>query len=95
VSALGVVALVIVGVLRLLKGYATHERTVFDQVTQARADAGRRFYTGNARALNTRVESVPSNLVASVFHVDQAAYFPLDDPDARNAIKVDLGSSTS
>jgi LemA protein len=58
--------------------------------TEDRIAAGRRFYNGNVRALNTRVESVPSNLVASMFHIAPAAYFPLDDPSARQAIKVDL-----
>lgn len=58
--------------------------------TEDRIAAGRRFYNGNVRALNTRVESVPSALIANMFHFKQAAYFPLDDPAARDAVRVDL-----
>src|SRR4051812_4114863 len=43
--------------------------------TEDRIAAGRRFYNANVRALNTRVESVPSNVVASVFGFKQAEYF--------------------
>ena len=34
--------------------------------TEDRIAAGRRFYNGNVRALNTRVESFPSSIVASL-----------------------------
>ena len=58
--------------------------------TEDRIAAGRRFYNGNVRAYNTRVESVPSNLIAARFHFTAADYFPLDDPTARQAIAVQL-----
>ena len=61
--------------------------------TEDRIAAGRRFYNGNVRALNTRIEAVPSNLVANMFKFKQAAYFPLEDPAARAAIKVDFGGT--
>jgi len=106
-----------------VKGYATHEREVFEKVTQARAQAmqaqgvkekqeaenvlsgalkslfavsenypelkaadnflelqreltdtedkiqgARRFYNGNVRDLNIKVETFPSNLIASLFN---------------------------
>jgi LemA protein len=51
--------------------------------TEDRIAAGRRFYNGNVRALNTRVESVPSSLVASMFGFRQAEYFASDDPEMR------------
>ena len=122
-----------------VKGYAAHERGVFEAVTQARAQAaspgstpgeqaqqenlltgalrqlfavaeaypdlkastnfqqlqaqlaetedriaaGRRFYNGNVRGLNTRVESFPSNIVAKLFHFVRAEYFQADDPETR------------
>ena len=129
-----------------VKGYAAHEREVFEEVTRARAQAatpgsspaeqgrqegilgqalgrlfavaeaypdlkastnflelqreltetedriaaGRRFYNGNVRALNTRVESFPSNLVASMFGFHQAEYFEVDDEAVRSAPTVDF-----
>jgi LemA protein len=59
--------------------------------TEDRIAAGRRFYNGNVRALNTRVEAFPSSLVAGWFHFEHADYFPLDDPKVRDAVRVDLG----
>jgi LemA protein len=59
--------------------------------TEDRIAAGRRFYNGNVRALNTRVEAFPSALVARAFGFTTAAYFPLDDPGARAAVAVAFG----
>jgi LemA protein len=51
--------------------------------TEDRIAAGRRFYNGNVRALNTRVEAFPSSLIASNFGFKQAEYFAADDPEVR------------
>lgn len=127
-----------------VKGYAAHERGVFDEVTQARAAAagagtgpavqaqqenvltaalgrlfavaenypvlrasenfqqlqtelsttedriaaGRRFYNANVRALNTKVESFPANVIANMFGFVRAEYFEVDDPQVRQAPQV-------
>ena len=51
--------------------------------TEDRIAAGRRFYNGNVRALNTRVEAFPSSVVAGTFGFKKAEYFAADDPDIR------------
>ena len=48
--------------------------------TEDRIAAARRLYNLEVRALNRRVEAVPSNLVASMFGFSRAEYFELDDP---------------
>lgn len=124
-----------------VKGYAAHERGVFDEVTRARAAAagpgagpaeqaaqenalnaalgrllavaenypvlrasenfqqlqaelantedrvaaGRRFYNANVRELNTKVETFPPNVIASMFGFTRAEYFEADDPQVRQA----------
>jgi LemA protein len=51
--------------------------------TEDRIAAGRRFYNGNVRALNTRVESFPASLIAKSFGFEKAEYFTADDPEVR------------
>ena len=122
-----------------VKGYAAHERAVFDEVTRARAAAtggasnpaaqaqqeqalsqslgqlfavaenypvlrasenfqqlaselantedriaaGRRFYNANVRTLNTKVETFPANMIASMFGFARAEYFETQDAAER------------
>jgi LemA protein len=58
--------------------------------TEDRIAAARRFYNGNVRALNTRVEAFPSSVVASLGHFEKAEYFQTDDPAVRAPVQVDL-----
>jgi LemA protein len=60
--------------------------------TEDRIAAGRRFYNGNVRALNTRVEAFPSSIVASVFNFDKAEYFEVEDAAVRAGVQVDFSS---
>ena len=55
--------------------------------TEDRIAAGRRYYNANVRQLNTRVETVPSNLVATMAHVTREEYFEAEDA-ARTAPSV-------
>ncbi len=48
--------------------------------TEDRIAAGRRFYNGNVRALNTRVRTFPSTVVASMFGFTTMDFFELSDP---------------
>jgi LemA protein len=127
-----------------VKGYATHEKSVFEKVTQARSMAmhtsspaekakaenmlgdtlkslfavaeaypelkasvnftqlqnqlqelensieyARRYYNAVVRDYNITVESVPSNIVASMFNFKQEEFFELAEPEAeRKPVKV-------
>lgn len=126
-----------------VKGYAAHERELFEKVTQARAQAmgantvgekaqaenmlsstlkslfavaenypdlkasqnflelqreltdtedkiqaARRFYNGNVRDLNIRIEMFPSNLVAGAFGFKKMEFFELAEAEAREPVKV-------
>jgi LemA protein len=133
-----------------VKGYASHEREVFEKVTQARAAAiqaqgpaqqaqaenvltsalrglfavaenypqlratenfqalqaelsntedriqvSRRFYNANVREYNERVQSVPSNMVASMFGFKPEEYFEIEEADratVAQAPRVDFGT---
>ncbi len=120
-----------------VKGYATHEQTAFEKVTEARAkamsasgvadkgqaenmltgalksvfaiaeaypdlkanqnflelqqelsdtenkiQASRRFYNGNVRDLNTKIETFPSNIIAGMFAFVKREFFELDESEA-------------
>lgn len=58
--------------------------------TEDRIAASRRFYNGNVRAYNTRVQTFPSNLVAAMFGFRTRDFFELREPAARTAPDVDL-----
>lgn len=119
-----------------VKGYATHESSVFEKVTEARSkamqassigehanaekvlgqavtglfgiaeaypdlkantnflelqrelsdtenkiQAARRFYNGTVKDFNTKVQSVPSNIIASMFGFKTTEFFDLADDD--------------
>jgi LemA protein len=53
--------------------------------TEDRIQAARRFYNANVRDLNTRVQVVPSNLVASMFGFREAEFFEIEDAVQRQA----------
>lgn len=62
-------------------------------LTEDRIAAGRRFYNGNVRAYNTRTQTVPSNMVANVFHFEPAEFFELAEPGIRQVPSVELSST--
>ncbi len=57
--------------------------------TENKIQAARRFYNGNARDLNIKVESFPSNVIASMFKFTKMEFFDLADNDAaHNPVEV-------
>ena len=61
--------------------------------TEDRIQAARRFYNGNVRQMNTRVEVFPSNLIASACGFCQEEFFEVESTAVRQAPAVDLGGS--
>lgn len=59
--------------------------------TEDRIAAGRRYYNANVREYNTKVDSVPTNLIASAFKFEKATYFEVNDPAVRQAPDVNFG----
>ncbi len=50
--------------------------------TENKIQAARRFYNGNVRDYNTKVETAPSNVIAKAFSFGKKEYFDLADNDA-------------
>lgn len=130
-----------------VKGYATHEKGVFENVTRARAEAleakstkekseaenqltsalrsvfavaeaypqlkanenfaklqdeltdtedkiqaARRFYNGNVRDMNIKVQSFPTNIFANMLGFKKRDLFELEEAAAREPVKVDFKS---
>ena len=61
--------------------------------TEDRIAAGRRFYNANVRELNTKVESVPSNIIAGFTNIGRADYFEVENEQVRSVPQVSFGNS--
>ena len=58
--------------------------------TEDRIQAARRFYNGNVRDLNTRIEVFPSNLIASMFNFAKEEYFEVESSVIRKVVDVNF-----
>lgn len=58
--------------------------------TEDRIQAARRFCNGNVRELNNKVETFPSNIVASLYGFSTREFFEVDDSRAYTAPNVSL-----
>ncbi len=58
--------------------------------TEDRIQASRRFFNGNVRDLNTRVEVFPSNLIAALFGFRREEFFEVASASERAAPEVGL-----
>jgi len=57
--------------------------------TENKIQAARRFYNGSVRDFNTKVESVPSNVIANMFSFMKREYFDLpEDSEQREPVEV-------
>jgi len=58
--------------------------------TEDRIQAARRFYNGNVRDMNTRIEVFPSNLIASLFSFTKEEYFEVESSVIRRVVDVNF-----
>jgi len=59
--------------------------------TENKIEMARRFYNGAVRGLNTKVQTIPANLVAGLFGFRLREYFNIETSDAANPA-VDFGA---
>ena len=58
--------------------------------TEDRIQASLRFFNGNVRENNNKVQQFPSNVIAGMFSFTLREFFELDVPEAREPVKVDF-----
>lgn len=56
--------------------------------TENKIQAARRFYNGNVRDLNIKVETFPSNLIANMFKFTKREFFEVEGEAEREPMKV-------
>lgn len=60
--------------------------------TENKIQASRRFYNGQVRDFNTKIESFPANLIAGMLSFTKFNFFEVEDPKERENVTVDLGA---
>lgn len=55
--------------------------------TEDKIQASRRFYNGNVRDLNIKIEMFPSNIVASILHYTKREFFQIEEGE-KEVVKV-------
>lgn len=58
--------------------------------TEDRLARSRQVYNGAVRAYDTAREVFPGSIVASMFHFEAREYFEIDEPEAREPVKVEF-----
>ncbi len=66
--------------LRAVESFTSLQNELAD--TENKIQAARRFYNGNVRDLNIKVETFPSNLIAGIFHFTKQEFFQLEEGSA-------------
>lgn len=72
--------------LRANENFLELQRELTD--TEDKIQAARRFYNGNVRDLNIKVETFPSNIVAGMFKFLKMEFFELEEEAAKEPVKV-------
>ncbi|MEK7525421.1 MAG: LemA family protein [Patescibacteria group bacterium] len=72
--------------LRAVESFTKLQEELSD--TENKIQAARRFYNSNVLILNTKVETVPTNIVAGLFGFKKEEFFQLSDEAQREPVKV-------
>ncbi len=62
--------------------------------TEGRIAYARQFYNDSVYSYNTKIQSVPSNMIAKRFNFAEREYFEVDDT-SRGTVEVDFGTAPS
>ena len=60
--------------------------------TEDKLSFSRQFYNDSVTKYNTKIELVPSNLIASMFHFKPEELFKIDSEEAKKNVKVDFNA---
>ena len=58
--------------------------------TEDKIQASRRFYNGNVRDFNTKIETFPTNIFAGMLHFKKFDFFEIGDEKQRENVKVEF-----
>lgn len=58
--------------------------------TENKIQASRRFYNGVVMEYNTKIETVPTNIIANMFTFTKREFFELDEEAAKQPVKVEF-----
>lgn len=72
--------------LRAVESFVELQRELTD--TEDKIQAARRFYNGNVRDINIKIEKFPSNAVASMFGFKKMEFFEIEEAAAKEPVKV-------
>jgi len=56
--------------------------------TENKIQAARRFYNGNVRDFNIKLETFPNNIVGNMFHFKKQEFFEMEEEAAKEPVKV-------
>ena len=60
--------------------------------TENKVSFARQFYNDIAMKMNTKIESVPTNIIAGMFNFSQSEYFEITEAGERDVPQVDFSS---
>lgn len=72
--------------LRASENFLELQRELRD--TEDKVQAARRFYNGNVRDLNIKVESFPANIIAGIFRFTKMDFFEIEEAAEREPVQV-------